>query len=306
MIKIYSETDIKTCKNLWEHFIQPNQITDLWDTRECFNRNFKRDPFFIVVEKEKEIVGFSPLSFIPEKKYYGYFPGEVWNGKTWLEQNRIFVPCEEILKEVINWLNESEKKYFLRYLVNNEVLGKDNANIDEIGYYFYPPEIDFNMENYYKSYSGKSSKKLRKDIDKINQMGVTIHKGRSEDFEIMVKMNLDRFGEDSYFSDERFTRSFRDLRDYLKKQGWLRMTTVTINGETAAVDIGCVYNGIYTLLGGGTNSIYPGVAKLINLHHMEVSCREKYKKVDFLCGDFSWKKIFHLTPKPLYEMNNIF
>jgi len=179
-------------------------------------------------------------------------------------------------------------------------------DIDEIGYYFYPPEIGFNMENYYKLFSGKSAKKLRKDIDKINQMGVKIYKGRSEDFEIMVKMNLDRFGEDSYFSDERFTRSFRDLRDYLQKQGWLRMTTVTINGETAAVDIGCVYNGIYTLLGGGTNSIYPGVAKLINLHHLEVSCEEKYKKVDFLCGDFSWKKIFHLTPEPLYEMNNIF
>jgi len=30
-----------------------------------------------------------------------------------------------------------------------------------------------------------------------------------------------------------------------------------------------------------------------------------YKEVDFLCGDFSWKKLFHLTPRPLYEASNI-
>jgi hypothetical protein len=71
------------------------------------------------------------------------------------------------------------------------------------------------------------------------------------------------------------------------------------------VDMGCVYQGVYTLLAGGTNSRYLGVAKLINFHHMQRACEEKLKRVDFLCGDFNWKKLFHLTPRPLYLMTNI-
>lgn len=120
----------------------------------------------------------------------------------------------------------------------------------------------------------------------------------------MVQMSLGRFGDESYFSDKRFLESFRDLKDHFHEKGWLRMTTVLIDGEPAAVDMGCVYQGVYTLLAGGTHNDYPGVAKVINLHHMKEACREKYEKVDFLCGDFSWKKIFHLSPNPLYKLCN--
>jgi hypothetical protein len=80
---------------------------------------------------------------------------------------------------------------------------------------------------------------------------------------------------------------------------------VLINDEPAAVDMGCLYNGVYTLMAGGTNSRFPGVAKLINLHHMERACRERMHQVDFLCGDFNWKKLFHLTPRPLFKLSNL-
>ena len=49
---------------------------------------------------------------------------------------------------------------------------------------------------------------------------------------------------------------------------------------------------------------FPSVAKLINLHHMQRACRERLNLIDFLCGDFSWKKKFHLTENPLYLLSN--
>lgn len=55
------------------------------------------------------------------------------------------------------------------------------------------------------------------------------------------------------------------------------------------------------MFAGGVHASYPGVAKLINLYHMEYACRERFSCVDFLCGDFSWKKLFHLTPRPLFR-----
>jgi hypothetical protein len=37
---------------------------------------------------------------------------------------------------------------------------------------------------------------------------------------------------------------------------------------------------------------------------MQWACSERLNQVDFLCGDFNWKKLFHLTPRPLYLLGN--
>ncbi|MBU0571844.1 MAG: GNAT family N-acetyltransferase [Candidatus Omnitrophica bacterium] len=304
MLEIRGETDIDVCRRLWERFIPPVQLTDLWSVRECFHRNFKRELFFVTAKRDGDPVGFLPLSFIPERSYYGYFPGEVWNGKTWLEQNRVIVPNRNVLVQILNWLDKGGKRYFLRYLVDNQHFCPDTVSVDETGYLFQPGSVGFDIDGYYSLFSGKSIKKIKQDIDKICKKGVEIRTNRTEDFDLMVQMSLGRFGDESYFSDKRFLESFRDLKDHFHEKGWLRMTTVLIDGEPAAVDMGCVYQGVYTLLAGGTHNDYPGVAKVINLHHMKEACREKYEKVDFLCGDFSWKKIFHLSPNPLYKLCN--
>ncbi|MDH3330668.1 MAG: GNAT family N-acetyltransferase, partial [Desulfobulbaceae bacterium] len=83
----------------------------------------------------------------------------------------------------------------------------------------------------------------------------------------------------------------------------LRITTLLLGGTVAAVDIGAVWNNSYTVLAGATNPEFPGVAKLINFHHMEWACQQRLGAVDFLCGDFGWKQRFHLASRPLYEMN---
>jgi hypothetical protein len=36
------------------------------------------------------------------------------------------------------------------------------------------------------------------------------------------------------------------------------------------------------------------------LHHLRRACDERLDCVDFLCGDFAWKPLFHLRPRPLF------
>jgi hypothetical protein len=69
--------------------------------------------------------------------------------------------------------------------------------------------------------------------------------------------------------------------------------------------MGSIYRGVYTVMAGGANSRYRGVAKLINLHHMQWACQQRLQRVDFLCGDFHWKKQFHLSPRPLYLLSSL-
>ncbi len=66
--------------------------------------------------------------------------------------------------------------------------------------------------------------------------------------------------------------------------------------------MGAVWNNTYTVLAGGTHRDFRGVAKLINFHHLDWACENRLDSVDFLCGDFGWKRRFHLTARPLYKI----
>ena len=294
-------SDLDPCRDLWERTMPRDCITDLWQVRECFQRHFRNRPHFIVSEECNGTHGLLPLSWIEEHGCYGFFPGETWQGKTWLEQNKIICNGNGGLNRL---LSACPSAYNLRYLTGVPSVPGSEGLVDEIGYLFLPPMYDYDMSNYLREFSRKTAKSILKEIDRIESFGVTFRYDEIADFDIMVKLNIERFGPQSYFFDSRFRESFRALAWFLKEKGWLRFTTVLIEGEPAATDMGCVYRGVYTLLAGGTDSRYPGVAKLINFHHMQRACRERMDQVDFLCGDFSWKKLFHLTPRPLYLLAN--
>jgi len=304
MLEIYGETNLDRCRLLWEQLIPPERLTDLWDVRSCFHTYFKRDPFFVVAKKNGQPVGLIPLSWIPESNCYGYFPGEVWHGKTWLEQNRLIAPDQVTLLAMLHWLKKQKKNYCLRYLLENFFLSQDMSVVDEIGYLFHPKLFQYNMDNFFAQFSAKSRQGIRDEIKNFRARNLSTRIDHLGDYDLMVAMNIERFAQDSYFVDERFTSSFRALMNFAKDKGWLRMTTFMVEGEPVAADMGVVYNNAYTLLAGGTHGDFPGIAKIINLHHMKRACEQKYNEADFLCGDFSWKKIFHLTQRPLYIVSN--
>jgi hypothetical protein len=286
-------TDLEPGREIWERTIPRESLTDLWEIRDCFQRCFQRPSAFVVAREKGYVIGFLPLSWIEEAGSWGYFPGESWHGKTWLEGNRILARDPGVLSGL---LERVPGPCCLRYLPLRTGL----ETVDEIGYLFAPPDYSYDFDNYLAEFSSKSRRRLRKELDGFKGRGLEFRYDQPEDFDLIVEMNISRFGLSSYFSDPRFLKSFRELFETLRERSWMRLTTVLIEGRPAAADLGAVYNGVYTLLAGGTELDFPGVAKLINLHHIERGCRERYKLVDFLCGNFSWKTLFHLTPRPLY------
>lgn len=302
MLTCKIHTDTAACRRLWEMFIPRRVVFDLWDVRESFHRTFSRRLCFITAETKDGIKGFLPLCEIPETGTLGFFPGESWHGKTWLEQNRLFADSQGTLNAMITCaVKHTGLKYHIRYLVPDAQLGTDTE--DETGYLFTPSAYGYSMEGYYASFSGRNAKKMKKEAS-VYENSVEVVYDRTEDFEVLIKMNTDRFGGDSYFSDERFANGFRNLIKYLHVNNMLRMTSVLVDGEYAAIDAGSIFNNAYTLLAGGTNAKFPGIAKFINTLHLEYTCTMKFDHADFLCGNFSWKSMFHLEPRPLYKISN--
>lgn len=301
MLRFRIITDLGECREAWKEAVPHENVTDLWEFRECFQMHYRRPACFIVAEDQERICGLLPLSWIEESQCYGYFPGETWHNTTWLEQNRIPISRGVAPDDLLNCC---PGPYHLRYLLPVGPLPESDLVVDEIGYLFMPRDYDYDIENYFQEFSHRSAKRIKRELRAIEDKGVWWRHDDARDFDRLVRLNLSRFGTSSYFHDQRFLESFRSLMHLLDERGWLRMTTLMIGDEPAAVDMGCIHRGVYTLLGGGTNAEFPGVAKLINVHHMRRACEERLRLVDFLCGDFSWKKLFHLTARPLYLLSN--
>ncbi|WP_373500346.1 GNAT family N-acetyltransferase [Desulfococcus sp.] len=298
MMHIRIEEGFETCRQIWENIRPVETLFDLWPVRVCFATSFDRNPYFVIAEEGGKIVGLLPLSRTDEPESFGFFPGELWSGKTWLERNRIIARDARIAHALLNHVPGTAH---LRYMAPCPLVS-EVQEMDEIGYLFLPADYQYQFDTYMAQFSAKSRKKLSREIDAVTAPGVAFRYDVFADVDHFFRMNLGAFGERSYFSDPRFLKSFEKLIAWLAANEMLRITTVLIGGRIAAVDVGAVLGTSYTVLAGGTDPEFPGIAKRINFHHMEWACRLRMAEVDFLCGDFGWKERFHLTPRPLYQI----
>ena len=315
-IRIVSDDD--ECERLWKALYPVESIFDLWDVRQIFSRQYQHKNYFIVHEtekkqkkneskpfydnkmrscslpilkEEKEIDGFLPLSWIEESGSFAFFPGETWNGRTWMEQNRIIANSREIIAKLLESIpGPAEIRYLRREHVAPLLLDEvENAgakrwdcSVDETGYLFFSGNSTpvhgtsghcyASLSHYFSSFSGKSRKKIISEIQAIEKQGVTFRYNCLEDMDILFQLNLKNFGERSFFYDVKFLNAFKALSRMFHQNKKLRIVTVLVDQRIAAVDMGVIWNNCCTLLAGGTSRDFPGIAKLINLHHIQWAC----------------------------------
>ena len=237
-----------------------------------------------------------------EGQRFAHFPGELWQSKTWIEQNRIPVREQWMRDEILASLPGPTH---LRYLTP-ESMPLSHASafaVDEENFRIFPRLHGYSFERYMQEFSHKSQKNLSRERAGLEASGIRYRYDNFADIQHLLDLNLAAYGDFSYFADSRFLQAFVGLFRWLSEKNMLRITTLLIGGEVAAVDAGAVWNSQYTVLAGGTSGEFPGVAKIINFHHIAWACAERLEVVDFLCGDFGWKKRFHLQPCPLYQLH---
>ena len=164
MIQVRCETDLQSCRQLWQKLIPQEKLADLWEMRECFHQHFNRKPYFVVAEEDGRPIGLMPLCWIDEGDYYGYFPGETWHGQTWIEQNRIIARDENVLQAMYQFLEQNAPRYHIRYLLPNSFRPLDSLTVDEVGYLFVPSLHNHDMETYFSVFNRRSIKTIKKEV----------------------------------------------------------------------------------------------------------------------------------------------
>jgi hypothetical protein len=296
-MNIRTSCDLEEAGRVWRELWPAEDVFGRWDARECFQKSFDRPVHFIIAESNGRTVGFIGLSWIDEDGYYGQFPGETWKGRTWFEQNR--VPADSDIVRTMLW-DAAPGDTKLRYLVADSTGQLPGNTVDETGYIFSPRQYDYDFDRYWNTYSGKSRKKIGREIDALGDLEYSRSGGFPGDIEWMFETNRANFGADSYFEDPRFLDGFEGLISLLSEKGMLHVSTVSVKGRRVAVDVGAVCGKRYTVLAGATDAELHGIAKAINLFHIRWGCQARIDQIDFLCGDFGWKERFHLEPRPLF------
>lgn len=302
MLRIRECSDIEECRLIWKSLWPEQSIFDLWEVRDCFNRSFNRPLKLLIAEEGSQIQGALALSWINEAQHFAAFPGETWQGKTWQEQNRIPAVNAEVRHELLECI---PKPAHIRYLSPESIaVVNANAEVDETGYIFLPSLYNYSFQSYMQQLSRKFRKNNAREASRLETYGISFRHDTIADVDHLFRMNMDAFGDRSYFISPPFLSAFENLIEWLLNNNMLRITTVLVGDVIAAVDIGAVQGRRYTVLAGGTNAEFMGVAKLINFHHLEWSCSQRFELVDFLCGDFGWKERFRLHPSPLYQITS--
>lgn len=124
-------TNLQECRTLWNSLIRPKSICDLWEFRFCFQRHFQCPPSFLILEDSKGIAGMLPLSYSEETGKFVFFPGETWQGKTWVERTPICLRDEAYVSELFSSCPEN---IFLRYMERFEGPPSSGFDVDEVGY----------------------------------------------------------------------------------------------------------------------------------------------------------------------------
>src|SRR3989344_1754067 len=205
-LAFYLEKDLLKCKKIW-HLFSPNfHFFDDWDFRLLFHSTYQSDPYFIVGTLGDEPIGCIPLEYNRQEKMYHYFG----DGGGWIEQNQFFFKNNQIKQKYLG--------YFLRkFPINTEILFiKDNDpktvtnfTIDEdLGYYIYPGEFNYNFALYKNSFSRSGRKNLRRSIRDIEKINYSVLFDIEKDLKRIFKWSEEKFGEKSALNDKLLEKSF--------------------------------------------------------------------------------------------------
>ena len=168
MLKVRLCADLKECHRLWEKFWPQECLFDLWAVRYCFAKHYAHPAEFYIAEESGSMAGMLPLSWITETQRYSFFPGELWQGKTWLEQNKIVAQSPGAARTLLESVSGPAH---LRYLSPEYLQGiapddEDNrCVIDETGYLFSPAQYDYSFDKFMNTFSPRSRKKLTRELN---------------------------------------------------------------------------------------------------------------------------------------------
>lgn len=301
-VKFYIEKDLKKCEALWRKFSPNNFLADLWEFRYCFFKAYGSEPYFVVGEKDSEIIGFIPLEYshsAPLTDRYLF-----WGGGDWVEHTGFYVKHEVKKRLLPLFLENSPVPVELLCIDKSELEFTDKLGEDLPTYYLDLAKYHYQIDEYFAAFGSKSRQNIQYDLRKIEQLSPQIVLNQFSDYNGLVELNKERFGAESDFHEQGFSDVCKLMTQdkFLKEK--LRLVSVYIVGELKASLLSIVDKDVYTCLQAGYDARITSLYKYLNFQVIQAAINLKVNRIDFLSDDCGWKEHWRLEKEMLYQYKN--
>lgn len=296
-IYVRIETNLETCRQLFEEFSPKKTLFELWGFRYSFYLGQKNQLVFLIFERENQPIGLLPLWYEKDKDELRWF-GSWWQeGNTFWFKERSLIPIvcslfpSKILLNALYIAPRTAQK--LGFMVDDP---KYLLNLTE-----YPT-----IEAFLKKFNKKKRYNLRRDQRIILAKHPKTFFNRFGDIENLFKLSIKRFqnkDQSAFVAKERrqtFRQIIKQAREYE-----VRLVSTEINNKVVGVDLVALYKGIYYALNGAYDlKNQPGLGNYTNLLLIEDAIKLGAKAVDFLEVSYGWKEDW-FKPIPLFQFKGI-
>ncbi|MFA5184611.1 MAG: GNAT family N-acetyltransferase [Patescibacteria group bacterium] len=290
-IKIFH--DLAEAKRLWNKLSPQRSLYDLWDFRYCFYCHDVQPLHFYAIYEDGQAVGLLPLQYNELLAAYEFF------AENFMEENRPFVKAgyEHLVPELFR-LAPAVTKIF-------DISGQDDftRSLPLEDYIYFLDISRFHSFGDYLTVAFPSAHK-RSNFKRIftvleREHAVKVIHNDFKDLELLMDLNVRRFGAESYLRTEAERQPFRDL--VRLSLAW-HLITVEIDGEKLAASLSIVYNNIYYyLIVGSDISRVSDAFKYLTKANLELAISLGLKTFNFSLGGCNWKEAWHLDKEPQYK-----
>lgn len=285
-------SDIGECEKLWRMFNTEEDWWDLWEVRKCFILEGNDHLYFIVGYENNEIRGVFPLCFNEEQNCH------VPLGYLFPERNKFLLKDK---KQIPLFLEKSPKKVFFCCIDKKET---EYYPFESNGYNYFLDLTKFNTINdYLKKFSPRHRGNLLYDLKKISNSGYysQISNKAKNEIECISKFNIERFENDSSFVEKGHKKSMENLISLAESKGLLQMISILKDSELVAAEFAVLYKGSYIVHIGGSDPKINNLGKLLIFKHIENAINLRAKKLDFMGGGDSWKKLWQMSTEEMFK-----
>jgi hypothetical protein len=287
-------TDVEECYELWNRFSPKKTLFDLWDYRYAWYLGTGYKLHFYTIYEGDRPLGTLPLWFNQKEKKYEWFGGY------WVEGQYFFVEDEKFIDVLLAVIPNPVQLTSIEQFEGMDKLQifgtlqkeKDPKFVKNIS------GLD-SIDQYLSQLKKKERHHLKSDYYRIMSHNPRIeeHEGRElSHFEQMRDLNMSRFTggvrETSVYASEKDTESFRHI---VRNSGVykLKYLKTFVQNKLAAVDMIITYGDYYYQFSGANDvARFSGIGNFMVYRELEDAIRGKFKVVDCLQEDHTWKHQF--------------
>lgn len=286
--------DITEAAKLWRLLVIEKTIYDNWEFRACFHKYHQKELLFYAGYLNDDLIGLLPLQYNDQEKHLEFFGG------SYMEDNCLMLKpgYEQYIPEFFAAIQQPAK---LISIVGNDPFTTSLPLFDYK--YILPLKNITTVEDYYTHYlDGEARGKMRRKIRKIEGQITQIDKNNFEDLDLLIKHNIENFGEQSGFVDRPYLKEI--YYELLKLPYEKFLFTFTINGEKMATSFAILYKGVYEYFNFGVHNNSPrDLTTYVTIENLKSAITSKATLFDAFIGDYGWKKHwrFDKTPQYIFE-----